>query len=378
VRELKNLFHGTGRINLNKSLANIICRRDCLSKTIYRKKVLIKKVSNNIISSKDNRNRSESSTDRSSPELTVVIPVFNEEDSMMFLYENLSSVLDNMKVPYEVILVDDGSTDSTFEKLKDMHERNSSFKVIRFRRNFGQTQAMRAGFANATGKTIVTLDADLQNDPADIPRILEKMDEGYDIVSGWRKDRKDNTISRKIPSLIANKLISKLFNVRIHDYGCTLKAYKKDVLDNVELYGEMHRYIPAIASWMGVKVGEIVVNHRSRKFGKAKYGLSRTIRVLLDIITIKFLLTYSKKPMQIFGLIGFFSTLLGSVLTLWLLVQRVFFKIALSTRPVFILSVFIMIVGIQFITMGLLGEIMMRTYHEGTGKPTYLIRETLD
>jgi len=312
------------------------------------------------------------------PELSIVIPVYNEQDSIQNLYDSLTAILENSGKSYEVILVDDGSTDGTFERLEDVHLKNSCFKVIRFRRNFGQTQAMRAGFDNAKGDIIITLDADLQNDPADIPAIIEKMNEGYDIVSGWRKNRKDNTVSRKIPSIIANKIISSLFNVRIHDYGCTLKGYRKDVLDNIELYGEMHRYIPAIASWMGVKVAEIVVNHRPRKFGKAKYGISRTIRVILDIITIKFLISYSKRPMQIFGLIGFFSTFAGLVLTVILLVQRIFYKMSLSTRPVFILSIFIIIVGIQFITMGLLGEIMMRTYHEGTGKPTYLVKEILD
>jgi len=311
-------------------------------------------------------------------EISVVIPVYNEQDSIYYLYESLQDVLEKLNKKYEVILVDDGSTDKTYEYLKDVHLKNPNFKVIRFRRNFGQTQAMKAGFDHAKGKLVITLDADLQNDPNDIPKLLKKINEGFDIVSGWRKNRKDNTISRKIPSIIANKIISSLFNVRIHDYGCTLKIYKKDVIDNIELYGEMHRYIPAIASWMGVKVGEVVVNHRPRKFGKAKYGLSRTIRVILDIITIKFLISYSKRPMQIFGLIGVVLSFIGIVFTIWVLVERIFFAIPLSTRPILIISIFTIMIGIQFITMGLLGEIIMRTYYEGTGKPTYVIKEILD
>jgi len=237
---------------------------------------------------------------------------------------------------------------------------------------------MRAGFDYAQGSIVITMDADLQNDPLDIPSMLRKMDEDYDIVSGWRKNRRDKMLSRRMPSVVANRIISGLFNVRLHDYGCTLKAYRKDILDNIELYGEMHRYIPAVASWMGIKVAEIPVNHHPRKFGKAKYGISRTMRVILDLITIKFLLTYSKKPMQIFGLLGFISALTGFVITTWLIVERVFFDKALSTRPLFILAIFIFLVGIQLITMGLLGEIMMRTYHEGTGKPTYVVKNILD
>lgn len=310
-------------------------------------------------------------------EISVVIPVYNEEDNVWPLYDNLEPVLLKLGRNYEVILVDDGSKDGTYNKLRQLHEKNNHFKVIKFRRNFGQTPAMRAGFDFASGGIIITLDADLQNDPEDIPKILEKMDEGYDIVSGWRKNRKDK-VSRRVPSTVANKIISVLFRVRLHDYGCTLKAYRKEVLDNIELYGEMHRYIPAIASWMGVKVAEIPVNHRARKFGKAKYGISRTIRVILDIITIKFLLTYSKKPMQIFGLVGVFTSLVGFIATTYLIVERLFFNQPLSSRPLFILSIFMIFIGIQLITMGLLGEIMMRTYHEGTGKSTYVIREIVD
>jgi glycosyltransferase involved in cell wall biosynthesis len=315
---------------------------------------------------------------RNKVDISIVIPVFNEEENVPMLYESLQEVLENCSRNYEVILVDDGSKDKTIEMLLQIHEKNKNFKIIKLRRNFGQTQAMKAGFEYASGETIITLDADLQNDPKDIPKILEKMDEGYDIVSGWRKNRKDKMVTRRIPSIIANKIISGLFGVRLHDFGCTLKAYRKEVLENIELYGEMHRYIPALASWMGVKVAEIPVNHNPRKFGKAKYGISRTIRVILDIITIKFLLTYSKKPMQIFGLIGVLAALVGAVITIWLIVERLFFDQPLSTRPLFILSISIIFIGAQLITMGLLGEVMMRTYHEGAGKPTYVIKEIID
>ena len=249
--------------------------------------------------------------------------------------------------PYEVILVDDGSRDNSFKKLSEIHLKNPNFKIIKFRRNFGQTQAMRAGFEYSSGEIVITLDADLQNDPEDIPSVLAKMEEGYDIVSGWRKNRKDKALSRKLPSRIANRMISKLFNVHLHDYGCTLKAYRKDVLANIELYGEMHRYIPAVSSWMGVNVAEIPVSHHPRKYGKAKYGISRTIRVILDMITIKFLLTYSKKPMQMFGLAGGFISVIGAGLVIWMLVERLFFAQPLSTRPLFIMAIFIFLVGIS-------------------------------
>jgi len=311
-------------------------------------------------------------------DLSVVIPIYNEEENIELLYKSLDAVLSKLNSSYEVILIDDGSTDSTYEKLKEINKKNKNVKIIKFRKNFGQTPAMRAGFDYCKGDIIITLDADLQNDPDDIPKILKKMEEGYDIVSGWRKNRKDKIISRKIPSRAANKLISILFGVRLHDYGCTLKAYKKEVIQNIELYGEMHRYIPALASWMGIKVAEVSVKHHRRKFGRAKYGISRTFRVVVDIITIKFLLTYSKKPMQIFGLLGIFTSIVGSGLTLYLIIGRVFFDQSLADRPLFILSIFMIFVGIQLITMGLLGEIMMRTYHEGTDKPTYVIKEIID
>jgi len=311
-------------------------------------------------------------------DLSIVIPIYNEKQSIDSLYKDLKSVLPELGKSYEVILIDDGSMDGTYDELLKAHQKNKAYKIIKFRRNFGQTAAMKAGFDYSHGDIIITLDADLQNNPKDIPKILKKMDEGYDIVSGWRKNRKDKMISRKIPSIIANKIISILFGVHLHDYGCTLKAYKKEIIKNIELYGEMHRYIPAIASGVGAKVTEVPVGHHSRKFGKTKYGISRTMRVILDIITIKFLLTYSKKPMQIFGLLGIFTGAIGSVLTTYLIILRLFFNQGLANRPLFILAIFMILAGIQLITMGLLGELMMRTYHESSNKDIYIIKEIID
>lgn len=310
--------------------------------------------------------------------LSVVIPVYNEKQNISYLYENLNSVLPGIGRKYEVILIDDGSMDGTFKELLSIHEQNDNYKIIRFRKNFGQTPAMSAGFDYANGEVIITLDADLQNDPKDIPALLEKIDEGYDVVSGWRINRQDKAIPRKLPSKIANWLIARLTGIKIHDYGCTLKAYRSDVVKNIELYGEMHRYIPAVASWMGISVAEVPVHHHSRKFGKSKYGISRTIRVILDIITLKYLLSYSQKPIQIFGLIGLITGLIGCIVTIYLIIMRLFFNVPLSSRPLFTLSIFMIFIGLQLITMGILGELIMRTYHEASGKPTYAIREIID
>lgn len=310
-------------------------------------------------------------------DLSIVIPVYNEEESVSQLYNKLNKTLPGLKLDYEVILIDDGSTDGSYGELRKIHKKNSSYKIIRFRRNFGQTSAMSAGFHYSSGNVIITLDADLQNDPKDIPAILKKLDQGYDIVSGWRKDRKDKAVSRRFPSIVANKMISKLTGVHLHDYGCTLKAYRKEVIDNIELYGEMHRYIPAIASRMGVDVAEIPVTHHSRKYGKSKYGISRTIRVILDIITIKFLLSYSQRPIQIFGLLGLLSGAAGFIITLYLIIMRLFFNQSLADRPLFILSIFMIFIGVQLITMGLLAEMNMRIYHEAQNKPTYVIKDII-
>ena len=310
--------------------------------------------------------------------LSIVIPVYNERENISYLYENLNKVLPTLGRKYEVILIDDGSTDGTFNELVKIHEQNNNYKILKFRKNFGQTPAMSAGFDYANGEIIITLDADLQNDPKDIPLLIEKMNEGYDIVSGWRINRQDKAMSRKLPSKIANWLIAKLTGVKIHDYGCTLKAYSRDVVKNIELYGEMHRYIPAVASWMGISVAEVPVHHHSRKFGKSKYGISRTIRVILDIIILKYLLSYSQRPIQIFGLMGLVTGSIGCIVTIYLIIMRLFFNVPLSSRPLFTLSIFMIFIGLQLITMGILGELIMRTYHEASGKPTYAIRQIID
>lgn len=309
-------------------------------------------------------------------DLSVVVPIYNERESIGKLYEKLEKILPGLNLKYEVLLIDDGSMDDTYSQLLKIHRKNKLFKIIRFRKNFGQTAAMNAGFDYANGKVIITLDADLQNDPRDIPVLLRKLNEGYDIVSGWRKNRKDKAI-RRFPSTVANKIISKLTGVHLHDYGCTLKAYRKEVIDNINLYGEMHRYIPAIASWMGVRVAEVPVIHHGRKYGKSKYGISRTMKVILDIITVKFLLSYSQSPIQVFGLLGLFSAAAGFFITAYLIVMRIFFNQSLSNRPLFILSIFMVFIGIQLITMGLLAEVLMRVYHEVQNKSIYVIRDII-
>lgn len=311
-------------------------------------------------------------------ELSVIIPVYNEEDNIEPLHSSLNDVLSILGKPYEIIFIDDGSRDHTLDILQKLNATDSCCKVIRFRRNFGQTAALAAGFAHAHGKVIVTLDGDLQNDPTDIPKLLDKIDEGYDVVSGWRVRRKDKFLTRRLPSICANWLISKITGVKLHDYGCTLKAYRREVAQNIDLYGEMHRFIPAMASWMGVSVAEIPVNHHPRRHGLSKYGLSRTLRVTLDLITVKFLLSYATKPLQIFGTVGFVSSFTGFVLALYLSVDKLVFDHQLSNRPLLFLAILLILVGIQFVSMGLLGEMMVRIYHEGQDKPIYVIKEILE
>lgn len=311
-------------------------------------------------------------------EISVVIPVYNEETNIEILLPELKVILQKIQSAYEIILVDDGSSDGTFKTLKKFAEQDSTIKLIRFRRNFGQTAAMSAGFELARGKIVIPMDGDLQNDPEDIPRLLDKINEGYDVVSGWRENRKDKFLTRKLPSYLANKLISVTTRVHLHDYGCTLKAYKKEILDGVQLYGEMHRFIPALASWMGVRVAEIKVNHRPRGSGSSKYGLSRTIKVLLDLINVKFLLSYSTKPIHLFGSTG----ILSMVCSFFLLVLSLYFKFVyrtlLSNNSIFLLSILLFLVGIILIGMGLLGEIMVRMYYESQNKPIYVIAEKVN
>ncbi len=311
-------------------------------------------------------------------QLSVIIPVFNEEGNIEPLYREIRGALDGLGVEYEILAIDDGSTDDSFTLLKRVHEEDPRVRVIRFRRNFGQTAAFAAGFDAAQGEIVVTLDADLQNDPADIPPLLAKMEEGYDVVSGWRVERHDPFLTRRLPSMVANRLISELTGVRLHDYGCSLKAYRREVVKNIRLYGELHRFIPALASWMGVQVTEIPVNHRPRGFGRTKYGLSRSIRVLLDLLTVRFLLSYSTRPIQIFGLLGFLSFLIGGALLAYLGFVRVVLQQPIADRPLVLLAILLTMVGVQLVTMGLLGELVVRTYHESQGKPIYAVREVLD
>lgn len=310
--------------------------------------------------------------------LSVVIPVYNEVENLEPLYQQLAVECPKLKRSYEILFIDDGSTDGSFEALKKIQKRDKRVKVIRFRRNFGQTSAMSAGFDYSRGEVIITLDADLQNDPADFGLLLAKLDEGYDLVAGWRKRRFDRFLTRRLPSLLANKLISWITGVRLHDYGCTLKAIRREVVKGIKLYGELHRFIPAIASNMGVTIAEVQVNHRPRVHGKSKYTVFKAVRVVLDILTVKFLLSYSTKPLQIFGLFGLASGGIGAILLAILGYQRLVLKISMANRPLLLLSILLTILGIQFITLGLLAEIMVRAYHEAAGKTTYFVREVLE
>jgi glycosyltransferase involved in cell wall biosynthesis len=310
--------------------------------------------------------------------LSIVIPLYNEEENIEPLYAQLKSALEGVGQEYEIIIVDDGSTDGSFEVLKRLHEDDECLKVIRFRRNFGQTAAFAAGFDCSQGQVVITMDADLQNDPADIPLLLEKIEEGYDVVSGWRLHRQDPFLTRRLPSMIANWLISQVTGVRLHDYGCSLKAYRCEVVKNVQLYGELHRFIPAIANWMGVSVAEVPVRHYARRFGKSKYGLSRTARVLLDLLTVRFLLSYSTRPIHIFGGLGLISFVAGIGLGGYLSYVKFALGKNIGDRPLLLLAILLMVMGVQLISMGLLGELVVRTYYETLDKPIYAVREVLD
>ena len=309
--------------------------------------------------------------------LSVVIPVYNEEDNIQPLYDELKGVLEKIDQSYEIIFIDDGSDDRSLELLEKLQQQDTDVVVVSFRRNFGQTAAMSAGFDYADGEVIVTMDGDMQNDPKDIPLLLAKMGEGYDLVSGWRHNRQDAFINRKLPSMIANKIISMVTGVHLHDYGCTLKIFRKEVTKGIRLYGEMHRFIPAIASGMGSRITEIKVNPRPRRFGSSKYGISRTIRVILDLLTVKFLLSYATRPIQVFGLLGVISGGIGFCIALVLTIERQFFGMSLANRPALLLAVLLIFMGIQFISIGLLGEMQARTYHESQGKPVYTVRKVL-
>ena len=310
-------------------------------------------------------------------DISVVVPLYNEEDNVQLLYEEIKGVLDTMAEQAEIVFVDDGSRDRTLAKLEAIQAGDDHVRVVSLRRNFGQTAAMTAGFDHARGGIIITMDGDLQNDPHDIPQLVAKLNEGYDVVTGWRHDRQDAFLSRRLPSQLANRLISWVTGVGLHDYGCTLKAFRREVIDNINLYGEMHRFIPAIASGMGISFTEVKVNHRARRFGTSKYGISRTIRVVLDLITVKFMLSYATRPLHVFGTVGVVSSLLGVLIALVLTVQRQLYGVALANRPLLLLAVLLIFMGIQFITIGLLAELVVRTYHESQKKPIYYVRKVL-
>ncbi len=312
------------------------------------------------------------------PELSVVIPVRNEAPSLDELYRELTTTLTAFGRPYEILIIDDGSTDDSFAILRRLQEADPRVRAIRFRRNFGQTAAFAAGFDQARGQLIVTSDGDLQNDARDIPAMVERAEEGYDIVCGWRRDRKDPFFSRRLPSMMANGLISAVTGVRLHDYGCSLKVFRAEIVKPMKLYGEMHRFLPAIASEQGVTIAEVVVNHRPRRHGRSKYGISRTIRVILDLITVKFLLSYSTRPLQIFGLVGLAMGLLGAAITGWLVYVKLIGAEPIGNRPLLLFGILLVFTGVQLVTLGLLAELQARTYHESQNKPIYVIREILD
>lgn len=315
------------------------------------------------------------------PDLSIILPIYNEAENIPYLYDELMPVLESIGRSFEIIAVDDGSRDNSFALLAALHERDPRLHVVRLRRNFGQTAAFSAGFDRATGATILTMDADLQNSPADIPALLEKIDEGYDVVSGWRQNRWKEGIApfftRRIPSATANWLISTVTGVHLHDYGCALKAYCSDVVREINLYGDLHRFIPAVASHYGVSIAEVPVSYRPRKFGQSKYGLGRTVRVLLDLLTVRFLLSYSTRPIHIFGLMGFVAILLGAIIGIYLTVIKFAYGASLAERPLLLFVIMLMTVGVQLVIMGLLGELVVRTYYESQNKSIYAVREEL-
>lgn len=307
-------------------------------------------------------------------DLSLVIPIYNEEESIPNLIREVHEALDDSGIDYEIVCVDDGSKDKSFALLSEMAKTDSRIVVGTFRRNFGQTAAMQAGIDAARGDNIVTMDADLQNDPRDIPAMLKKLDEGYDMVAGWRASRKDTFINRRLPSIIANWLISRSTNVRLHDYGCTLKAMRADLAKEIRLYGEMHRFIPVMASLVGARIVELAVNHRARQFGTSKYGIGRTFRVVLDLATVVFLQKYLVKPMQVFGLAGLMSLGSGIAISAWLTYEKLFHGAALANRPLLLAGVLLVLVGVQLLSLGLVADVVGRTYHEAQNKPPYYIR----
>lgn len=308
-------------------------------------------------------------------ELSIVVPVYNEEKNLPLLHEAILKAMKDHNKTWEIVFVDDGSKDASLKVLEDLAKSNPDrVCVVELRRNFGQTAAIAAGIDHARGSIIVMLDADMQNDPADIPMMLEKIDEGYDVVSGWRKDRKDTFINRTLPSRIANGLISQVTGVHLHDYGCTLKAYRREVITGFRLYGEMHRFIPVYANRFGAKIIEVPVQHHPRRFGKTSYGLERTVKVLLDLFTVKFLISYSSKPIYLFGGAGIGMMGISALVLLFLFIRRVWFLTSVTQSPLFLISAITGLMGFQSVMMGLIAELLVRTYHESQGKPIYNVR----
>lgn len=311
------------------------------------------------------------------PDVSVVVPIYNEVESIPHLLEAIASTLTASELNYEIICVDDGSTDGSAEFLRKEAQTRSDLKAIILRRNYGQTAAMSAGFNHASGKAIVTLDADLQNDPVDIPLLLGKLEEGYDLVSGWRKNRQDGALKRLLPSKIANWLIRRTTSVNIHDYGCSLKAYRAELVADMNLYGELHRFLPALAYIEGARITEIPVRHHARRFGQSKYGLSRTFRVLMDLLTILFMKKFLTRPMHVFGLWGLISMLSGGAIGIYLTFVKLAFHEDIGDRPLLVLAVLLLLTGVQLFCFGLLAELLMRTYHESQGRPIYRVREVV-
>ncbi len=307
--------------------------------------------------------------------LSVVIPIYNEEGNIERLHQELSNALVKLGLDYEVIAINDGSRDRSYQLLNALQARDKRWHIIHFRRNFGQTAAMAAGFDAARGEVVVTIDADLQNDPRDIEKILDRFHEGYDIVSGWRQNRKEPLFLRRIPSMLANRLISRSTGIKLHDYGCTLKAYHFDVVKNVRLYGELHRFIPALASQMGVRVAEVPVTDRARDWGSSKYGFSRTFKVILDLIVVVFVLSYFNRPLYVFGATGFLVGGIGALLGAYLTVFKLLTENKIGDRPLLLLATLLMVLGVQLISTGIVADMIMRTYHESQRKPIYYIRE---
>ncbi|MBN1846479.1 MAG: glycosyltransferase family 2 protein [Sedimentisphaerales bacterium] len=308
--------------------------------------------------------------------ISIVVPLLNERDNVRELLERIRQAMAPSGWEYELVLVDDGSTDGTPQLCAELSRGRPEVKIVELRRNFGQTAALAAGFDHSSGQVIVPLDGDLQNDPADIPHLVTRLQEGYDVVSGWRRRRQDKLLTRKVPSWVANFLIGWITKVRLHDYGCTLKAYRRDVVDHLRLYGEMHRFIPALASWSGARVTEMEVGHHPRTRGRTKYGLNRTIKVVFDLITVKFLGTFSTKPLHIFGGIGLFTFFMGFLSGLCVIYQKYISPthLAMNRNPLLVLTAMLMPMSVMFLLMGLLAEMMCRTYHESQNKPTYVIR----